>query len=175
MPSEKELSPSWYRKMRRLARARLRRFPPGQTMQSMELAHEAYMRMDNGWDDQDSARFYRNAWYAVRAAAAERYRYKHAQRRRGGKVHIALSGENGCDIPDDRSGLSHRSLLRLHRALDKLQTMLPQNAELVKLRYFHGMTLKQIAERNGESTSTVERRWRFTRAWLKKQLHESVM
>jgi RNA polymerase sigma factor (TIGR02999 family) len=161
-----------YTELRKLADARLRRLRPGQTLQPTALVHEAYLRLMNtsepAWNGR--AHFFGAAAQAMRNILVDRARRQHAQKRGNG---VRAIGET-ITIVDDRGNLqSAEDLLALHEALEKLEQEHPQYAELVLLRYFAGLSMIEIAEMQGTTLRTLERKWKFARAWLKKTLRST--
>jgi RNA polymerase sigma factor (TIGR02999 family) len=158
-----------YTELRKLADARLRRLRPGQTLQPTALVHEAYLRLMNtrepAWNGR--AHFFGAAARAMRNILVDRARRQHAEKHGNGVRAVNQT----ITIVDDRGDLrSAEELLALHEALEKLQQEHPQSAELVLLRYFAGLSMAEIAEMQGVPLRQLERKWRFTRAWLKKTL-----
>jgi RNA polymerase sigma factor (TIGR02999 family) len=162
------LLPLVYDELRKLARARLARTPPGQTLQPTALVHEAYLRLiggkepAGGWSGR--AHFFFAAARAMRDIIVEQARRKSAQKRGGQQQRVELDDIGvAIDPPSD-------DVLGIDDALRKLEQEDPENARLVMLRYFTGLTSEEAADVLGVSVATVERRWRFTRAWLRREL-----
>jgi RNA polymerase sigma factor (TIGR02999 family) len=158
-----ELLPLVYDELRKLAARRLAREKPGQTLQATALVHEAYLRLVGPGEPQDwggRGHFFAAAAEAMRRILIENARRKRSQKRGGGLVRRELtSGElEAPGTPED--------LLALDEALDKLAAANPRVAELVKLRYFAGLTIKQAAEALGISARTADADWAYARAWL---------
>ena len=158
-----ELLPVVYDELRKLAAARLANEKPGQTLDATALVHEAYLRLvgpadEKRWDHR--GHFFAAAAEAMRRILVDTARRKTAARRAGAREdvdpdRIAAPGE------DDE-------LLALDEALDRLAEKDPVKAELVKLRYFAGLTADQAAAVLGISPSTADRHWTYARAWLKR-------
>jgi len=158
-----ELLPVVYDELRKLAAARLAKEKPGQTLDATALVHEAYLRLvgpadEKRWDHR--GHFFAAAAEAMRRILVDTARRKTAARRAGAREdvdpdRIAAPGE------DDE-------LLALDEALDRLAEKDPVKAELVKLRYFAGLTADQAAAVLGISPSTADRHWTYARAWLKR-------
>lgn len=160
-----ELLPLVYDELRLLAAQKLSRELPGLTLQATALVHEAYLRLvgsDNpGWDC-------RGHFFAAAAEAMRRILIEDARRkqylRHGGKynrvtLNESLARENVTISPDD--------LLALDDALQKLESEDKTKAELVKLRFFAGLTCEQAAKALGISHATAERYWAYARSWLR--------
>lgn len=168
------LLPRVYRELRSLAAARLRRLPAGQTLQATALVHEAYLaligRQDPGWNGR--GHFFGAAAQAMREILIDQARRKAALKRGGDLERAAVEpdelGELGV-----ASELPGEDLLALDAALTRLQAEHPDRARVVVLRYFGGLQEAEIAEVLGVSTRTVERAWRFARAYLHAALSPS--
>jgi RNA polymerase sigma factor (TIGR02999 family) len=161
-----ELLPVVYEELRKLAAAKMAQQPPGQTLQATALVHDAYLRLTGGVRDQwkDRAHFFRAAAEAMRCILIENARKK-SRWKRGGKLErVELEGlELAADTPPD-------TLLVVHEALDRLAAEDPPKAELVKLRFFIGLTNAEAAKVLGLSEPTVKRYWDFSRAWLLREI-----
>lgn len=162
------LLPLVYDELRALARARLAKTPPGNTLQPTALVHEAYLkavgRADPGWDGR--GHFFAAAARAMRNILVDQARRKAAARHGGGlKREQGAVDELPIEAPTD-------NVIALDEALSRLEAEDPRKAQVVMLRFFSGLTNEQIAEVLGVSVPTVERDWRFARAWLAKELAE---
>lgn len=157
-----ELLPLLYDELRRLARALMSRRPAGDTLQPTALVHEAYLRLRPGLAEDWNGRghYFGSAARAMRRILAEQARRKAAARHGGG---LRRSGVDPDEIPFDTGGLD---LLALDHALDELQTVDPRGADVVMLRHFTGLSIRETAEALGLSDSTVERAWRFARVFI---------
>jgi RNA polymerase sigma factor (TIGR02999 family) len=164
------LAQALYQELRKLARARMQRLPPGQTLEPTALVHEVYLRMmgDNQPDWNGRRHFFGAAARAMRDILVEHARHKATFKRGRGQVrcHSIVTFADG----DDAMHLSAEDVIGLQRALDKLEREHPQMAELALLRYFGGLSVREIAETWGVTTRAVEKKWTFTRAWLQRQL-----
>jgi RNA polymerase sigma factor (TIGR02999 family) len=163
-----QLLPLVYEELRRLARARLASESSGQTLQATDLVHEAYLRLvvpDPGvaWDGR--GHFFAAAAEAMRRILVEKARRKRRLRHGGGLGRVDL--DRVATLGDDASG----DLLALHEALDLLAAEEPVVAEVVKLRYFAGLTTEEAAAALGISLRTANRHWAFARAWLYRRLN----
>ena len=164
-----ELLPLVYAELRRLAAARMARLAPGQTLQATELVHEAYLELagthDPGW--QGRAHFFGAAARAMRNVLADHLQRKGSLKRGG---HLRRVGENTvleltCDGPSTDD-------LAVTEVLGRLEADFPRQAEVVTLSFFGGLSIPEIAEVLGRSSRTVERDWRFAKAWLNARLLE---
>jgi len=162
-----ELLPVVYGELRKLARSRMRQIPPGQTLDPTALVHEAWVRISDrrpeGWSSR--AEFFHSAARAMRDILVEDARRKGSLKRGGGRKRVVLSDRDGLAIED-----AGDDVLALDEAIANLSDAYPDAARVVTLRYFTGLTIEEVAEIEGVSASTVERQWRFARAWLKDQL-----
>jgi RNA polymerase sigma factor (TIGR02999 family) len=166
------LLPLIYDELRRLAARRLAREAPGQTLQATALVHEAYLRLvaSGGSDAPGSRRwdsrghFFAAAAEAMRRILVESARRKRARKRGGGLARQDLDPDrlSAPEAPDD--------LLALDEALAKLAAAEPQVAELVKLRYFAGLTVREAADVLGVAPRTADAWWTYARAWLRAEL-----
>jgi RNA polymerase sigma factor (TIGR02999 family) len=164
-PAAAELLPLVYDELRRLAAARMARESPGQTLQATALVHEAWLRL--GGDDQPAwanrAHFFAAAAEAMRRILIDHARRKLAARHGGG--HEKLSADaTGFDLPDGTP--DDAELLLVNDALEALAAHDPRKAELVKQKYFVGLTLEESAEVLGISVRTAKRDWVYARTWL---------
>lgn len=151
-----------YEELRRLAASKMAREAPGQTLQPTELVHEAWLRLAAGKSHtfENRAHFFSAAAEAMRRILIDRARRKQTQRHGGNHQRVELEGfDPAAPDADDR-------LLALNEALDKLARQYPVQAELVKLRYFAGMTNEEVSGVLGISVSTAKNYWNFARAWL---------
>jgi RNA polymerase sigma factor (TIGR02999 family) len=162
------LMPLVYDELRRLAAGYLRRERPGQTLQATALVHEAYVRLVRPADQPWTGRthFLAIAAVSMRQILVDRARRRHAAKRGGGAERITL---DDAMLPSPTSG-SSVDLMALDRALDELAALDPQQARIVELRYFGGLTVEETAEVVGVSPATVKRHWTLARAFLKKAL-----
>jgi RNA polymerase sigma factor (TIGR02999 family) len=157
-----QLLPLVYDELRRLAGANLAREAPGQTLQATALVHEAYLRLVGSNEPRFETRghFFSAAAEAMRRILIDRARSKGRQKRGGGARRLEL---NELDLavppPDD-------DLLALDEALSRLEQEDHTKAELVKLRFFAGLSVEQAAAALGISRATADRYWSFARAWL---------
>jgi RNA polymerase sigma factor (TIGR02999 family) len=161
------LLPLVYEELRNLAAQRLAQEKPGQTLQATALVHEAYLRLvgEDGrpvWNGR--GHFFGAAAEAMRRILVESARRKGRVRHGGGRRPVSL---DRLDLAGDEAS---QAILDLNEALDKLATEEPSVAELVKLRYFAGLTAEQAAEALGISVRTANRDWAYAKAWLFQRL-----
>jgi RNA polymerase sigma factor (TIGR02999 family) len=162
------LLPLVYVELRQLAAARLSHEKPGQTLQPTALVHEAYLRLvdqanEPNWDN--SRHFFAAAAEAMRRILIERARHKQTQKRGGNRERVDLTENEPVVLP-----MACEDLLGLDEALEKFQREHPRKAELVKLRFFAGLTISQAAAALGVSTSTAENDWAYARSWLRLEM-----
>jgi RNA polymerase sigma factor (TIGR02999 family) len=165
------LLPLVYDELRKLARSKLRHEQPGQTLEATALVHEAYVRLvgaaesgDQGQQWDHRGHFFAAAAEAMRRILVESARRKRRQKR-GGELDRQPLDEEAIAAPTVEG-----DLLELDAALDKLAAKDPRKAELVKLRYFAGLTIEQAASSLDISTTTAERDWTYARAWLFREM-----
>jgi RNA polymerase sigma factor (TIGR02999 family) len=151
-----------YDELRRLATQKLSRERPGQTLQATALVHEAYLRLvgdDHGrW--QNRAHFFAAAAEAMRRILVEAARRKARLKHGGGRRRCDLDESDYIALPQSID------LVALDEALERLSEQDATKADLVKLRYFTGLTVEQAGEVLGISRATADRYWAFARAWL---------
>ena len=160
------LLPIVYQELRRLAASYLRREKPGQTLQPTALVHEAYLRLmkDRPERWQNRAHFCAIAAHSMRQILIERARARNALKRGGAQPRVTLDealvagGERAVD------------LLALDEALERLAQLDPEQARLVELRFFGGLTIEETADALNMSPATVKRHWTVARAWLAREL-----
>src|SRR5262245_26373799 len=162
-----ELLPVLYAELRRLAASRTARLPPGQTLQPTALVHEAYLKLvrgdDPGWGSK--RHFFGAAAQAMREILVDQARRKASVKHGGHGQRVELAdGLALIEPPAD-------DVLALDEAIQALQTEEPRLAEIVKLRYYTGLSGEETAAVVGRSESTVKREWRQARAWLAGRLH----
>lgn len=162
-----EMVQKLYDELRRLAASKLGRMAmAGHTLQPTALVHEAYMRLSRNpgkvW--QSRRHFYRAAAVAMRHILIERARAKKSAKRGGdwqrAEITISLADQ------EDQLFLTPEDVLTLDMALQKLGAEFPELVELALMRYFCGLTVREIANLMDVTSRTVERKWSFTRAWL---------
>jgi len=188
-----QLLPLVYDELRKLAAARLAHEKPGQTLQATALVHEAYLRLlsrpdgekvrrRDGEPDQNQhppvppslprsvpafhsrGHFFAAAAEAMRRILVEQARRKGRVRHGGGRLHVDL--ESQAEVGQE----ADNDLVALDEALGRLEQIEPAAAEVVKLRYFAGLTIEEAARVLGISVRTANRHWAYARAWLYQQL-----
>ena len=161
-----QLLPLVYEELRKLAARKMAGENPGQTLQATALVHEAWLRL--GGDVQpawrDRAHFFAAAAEAMRRILIDRARRRKALRRGAGAVKLDL------DVMELAAGADDDQLLALHEALDRLAAHDAEKAELVKLRFFAGLTMSESARVLGDSVPTAKRHWAYARAWLYREI-----
>jgi RNA polymerase sigma factor (TIGR02999 family) len=165
-----QLLPLVYDELRKLAASKMARETPGQTLQPTALVHEAWLRLagaeDQTWDNR--AHFFGAAAEAMRRILIENARRKKALRHGAGEARLNLEElDIVAPAPDEQ-------LLAIHEALDKFAAVDKVKAELVKLRYFAGMTVEEAAHVLGISEATAKRWWIYARAWLYAEVSPSA-
>jgi RNA polymerase sigma factor (TIGR02999 family) len=164
--ASEQLLPLVYNELRRLAAAKLAQEKPGQTLQATALVHEAYLRLVGAetfqqWDSRKH--FFASAAEAMRRILAESARRKQRKKHGGGSARDYEATDIACPERPER-------LLALDEALDRLATTSPQAAELVKLRYFAGLSNAEAASSLGVSPRKANQVWAYARAWLHEEL-----
>jgi RNA polymerase sigma factor (TIGR02999 family) len=175
-----QLLPLVYNELRKLAAARLAQEKPGQTLQATALVHEAYLRLvgpppigehhadveAHNWNSR--GHFFGAAAEAMRRILVESSRQKQRLKRGGNWERLSLAAV------DPAAQSPPVDVLALDEALTDLDREHPQKAQLVKLRYFAGLTLDEAAAALGISTATADRHWRYARAWLAQRLRDDA-
>jgi RNA polymerase sigma factor (TIGR02999 family) len=162
------LLPLVYDELRQLAAQKMAQEAPGQTLQATALVHEAYVRLvgaksEQSWDS-------RGHFFAAAAEAMRRILVDNARRKQ--RLKHGGAGQR-VELPDDLLSFERpeADVLAVHEALELLAQQDPQAAELVKLHFFAGLHLEQVAELLGLSARTAYRNWSFARAWLFRRLN----
>jgi RNA polymerase sigma factor (TIGR02999 family) len=158
-----ELLPLVYDELRELAARKLAQEKPGQTLQSTALVHEAYLRLVDNPDAQTWEN--RRHFFAAAAEAMRRVLIDKARRKRAEK-HGGRLERQDLEAIDVAAPPPHEDLLALDQALAKLEAEDHVKAQLVKLRYFAGLTEEDAGKVLGLSRATVQRHWRYAKAWL---------
>lgn len=161
-----QLVPLIYDELRRLARHKMAGEPAGQTLQATALVHEAYLRLvsNNGHYWNSRGHFFGAAAEAMRRILVERARRKHSQKGGGEFRRVDWSEVNLAAETDDER------LLRVDEALAKLERQDPEAAQLIKLRFFVGLSGQEAARALNLPDRTASRTWAYARAWLLKEL-----
>lgn len=166
-PDAADLLPLVYAELRRLAARKMARERPGHTLQPTALVHEAWLRLteDAAPPFENRAHFFGAAAEAMRRILIERARRRIAAKRGGGAVQAEL---DELEIPSPARDDDH--LLAVNEALEKFAALDPRKAELVKLRYFVGMSFDEAATALGIAVPTAKQWWAYARAWLTVEL-----
>ena len=161
-----QLLPLVYGELRKLAAGKMAREAPGQTLQPTALVHEAWLRVSGPGHTnyQNRAHFFGAAAEAMRRILIDNARRKHALRHGGGQARVEL------EEADIAAPVNDEQLLAVHEALDELAAEDPAKAELVKLRFFVGLSVEEAAEVLEVSVPTVKRHWAYAKAWLYRQM-----
>ena len=165
-----QLLPLVYQELRKLATQRMTQEKPGQTLQATALVHEAYIRLVDTakiqhWDSR--GHFFAAAAESMRRILVEQARRKAGPKAGGGRQRVELS----CMDPEAQG--PHLDLLALSDALDKLAVKYPRAAELVKLRFFAGLTRQEAADALGVCIATADDDWVFAKSWLRLELSDA--
>jgi RNA polymerase sigma factor (TIGR02999 family) len=165
--ASEQLLPLVYEELRKLASAKLASEKPGQTLQATALVHEAFIRLVDAdkvqhWESR--GHFFAAAAEAMRRILVESARRKNSAKRGGGLVRHSLDEANVAASDD------FDELLAVNDALDKLREADPLSAEIVKLRYFAGLTMNETAEALGISPRTAHYSWAYARTWLRREM-----
>lgn len=162
------LLPLVYGELRRLAVYRLAQEQPGQTLQPTALVHEAYLRLvknpEAHWENK--RHFFVAAAEAMRRILIEKARRK-KRVKHGGEWHRTEMEISGVSV-----GTPSEEAMEIHEVLDQFAEVDPESAELVKLRFFAGLSQRQCADILGISKRTADKRWAFARAWLYRAIRE---
>jgi RNA polymerase sigma factor (TIGR02999 family) len=164
--------PLVYDELRKLAAIRLTQEKPGQTLQATALVHEAYMRLVDvelaqHWNSR--GHFFGAAAEAMRRILVDKARRKRRPKLGGDWQRVAVELDEVCSLTDERAD----QILSLHEALELLEAEAPQKAELVKLRYFAGLSHQEAAEALGISRATADRYWAYARVFLYSQMDDA--
>jgi len=169
-----DLLPLVYDDLRRLAAWRMAKLGPGQTLQPTALVHEAFLKVaggqpEGGW--QGRAHFFGAAARAMRDILVDQARRKARIKHGGGAKRFELEAD---ELHDTAFETPWHDMIALDAAIRRLEDEHPQRAEIIMLRFFAGLTNEQIAEILSVSSRTVERGWRFARAFLRAELGENI-
>ena len=163
-----DLLPLVYDELRKLAGHRLAHQSPGQTLQPTALVHEAYLRLvgdtqESNWESR--GHFFAAAAEAMRRLLVEKARRNKRRKHGGGRRRVSLD-----EVADSIVQEPSEDLVSLDEALTRLTDRDPLKAEVVKLRFFAGLTMPEVAQALGLSLATVERYWTYARTWLYAEL-----
>jgi RNA polymerase sigma factor (TIGR02999 family) len=162
-----QLLPLVYNELRNLAAAKLALEKPGQTLQATALVHDAYIRLvdvEKAQHWESRRHFFAAAAESMRRILVENARRKRSPKHGGDRVRHAID-----DVQLAAPELGN-DLLALDEALERLAQQDPPKAELIKLRHFAGLTVEQVAQAMGISTTTANRYWAYARAWLHREI-----
>ena len=167
--SAQALLPLIYEELRRLAAHKMAGEAAGHTLQPTALVHEAWLRLSQetrtGWKNREQ--FYAMAAEVMRRILVDRARRRRSQKHGGHLERVELDSIEPPDSSDDET------LLRVHDALERLAQEDPEKAEVVKLRFFVGLEVAEVAAILGVSEKTVQRHWAFAKAWLYRAMRDS--
>jgi RNA polymerase sigma factor (TIGR02999 family) len=166
------LLPLVYDELRKLAAQKMAHESPGQTLQATALVHEAWLRLggDRQPTWQNRAHFFAAAAEAMRRILIDNARRKKAQRHGGQAERVNLD----LDSLELAAGMDDDQLLAVHEALDRLAVHDAVKAELVKLRFFAGLTIEEAARVLKLSEPTAKRHWAYARAWLYREIRKNI-
>jgi RNA polymerase sigma factor (TIGR02999 family) len=165
--ASEDLLPMVYQELRLLAAAKMAREMEGQTLQPTELVHEAWLRLvsNEGQNWENRTHFLGAAAEAMRRILVDRARHKAAIKHGGGHRPVDIAGlELAATTPDDK-------VLLIDEALERLRAEDPEKARIVTLKFFGGLTNREIAEHMKIGERTVEREWAFAKAWLMRTIN----
>lgn len=165
--AREELVPLVYDELRRLARRCLAGQPPGQTLQSTELVHEAYLRLvdDPSVNWNDRVHFFAVAAQMMRRILVDHVRMRRAAKRGGDCVTLLL--DEAVALPKQRE----MDLISLDDALNRLASLDARQSQMVELRFFGGLSIEETSVALGISPATVKREWSTARAWLYQEMY----
>jgi RNA polymerase sigma factor (TIGR02999 family) len=159
--------PLVYDELRKLAAGHMANEAPGHTLDATALVHEAYLRLIGDQQFANRRHFFAAAAEAMQRILVDRARKRKALKRGGDRRRLRL------DQLHEAAEETPAEFLALHEALDKLATQHPRKAELVKLRFFAGLTNAQAADALGISASTADNDWAYARAWLRLEIEKT--
>ena len=164
-----KLVPAIYDELHRQAERAMRRENPEHTLQATALVNEAYLKLvdQSRVEWKNRAHFFGVAAQVMRRVLVDHARGKHADKRGGGVARVTLDDFNAGAPEDSAGGVD---LLDLDDALEKLGALDADQARVVELRYFTGLSIEETAEAMGTSPATVKREWAVARAWLRREL-----
>jgi RNA polymerase sigma factor (TIGR02999 family) len=164
--ASEELLPLVYEELRRLAAGRMAQEAAGQTLQATALVHEAWLRLFEGKNQnwQGRGHFFGAAAEAMRRILIERARRKLRLKRGGGQIALNIEDIDIAEAQPDEQ------ILLIDEALDRLRTHDPEWAHIVTLKFYAGLTDKEVAETLKVTDRTVRNKWRYARAWLLEEI-----
>ena len=169
-----QLLPLVYEELRKLATAKMANEKPGHTLQATALVHEAYARLvghgetEQKWDNR--GHFFSAAAEAMRRILVEQARSKKRDRNSGARVRVEL--DEVATLANSIDTAEADRILAIHEALTMFEWEWPRRAQLVKLRFFAGMTLEEAANAQGVSVPTAKKDWAMAKVWLYRKLME---
>lgn len=169
--SSEELLSLVYEELRRLAETRMRREPPGSTLQPTALVHEAFLRLagdDPQWDDR--GHFFAAAAEAMRRILVEKARRRASTKHGGRHERDARSPDDVAESSPLLENTSASQILAVEEALRRMEERDSRMGEVVKLRFFAGLSIDETALAMNVSARTVRREWTFAKAWLAREL-----
>lgn len=166
-----DLLPLVYEELRRLARHRMQQEAGPQTLSATALVHEAYLRISTQKEDiqwENKRHFFAAAAEAMRRILVDRARAK-KRLKRGGELKRVdwVESQMMAPMPEDE-------ILVIHEILDELSIYDIKSAELIKMKYFAGMTWEEICDATGEADRSLRRRWTYARAWLRERMNREL-
>ena len=170
-----DLMPLVYDELRRIAARYISRERPGQTLQATALVNEAFLRLaaERAREFQNRTHFLAIAALSMRQILVQRARARRAAKRGGAPLQVTLD-DSRLPVPNPPGGDGGVDIEALDEALTRLAQFDPEQARIVELRYFGGLTIEETAEEVGSSPATVKRQWAMARAWLKQSLEGEV-
>ena len=168
-----QLMPLVYDELRRIARRQLRRESPDQALAPTALVHEVYLRFVDqhraGWHNR--AQFFAVAAHLMRRVIVDHARAQHAGKRGGSAVHVVLQDDDPQTLAQVPPAEAHAAdMLAIDGALERLAALDADQARIIELRFFAGMTIEETALVLKRSPRTIKREWRLAKAWLHREL-----
>jgi RNA polymerase sigma factor (TIGR02999 family) len=165
-----ELLPLVYEDLRKLAAYRMTRLAPGQTLQPTALVHDAWLRLVSAEQQtwQNRAHFFAAAAEAMRRVLIDHIRHKARLKRGGGQERLDVQAIELADRTPDET------VLLINEALERLEVEAPEKARVVVLKFFGGLTDREVATSLGVTERTVERHWAYARAWLMRVIGQEL-
>ncbi|MEX0322261.1 MAG: ECF-type sigma factor [Puniceicoccaceae bacterium] len=173
--SRVDLTTSLYQELRKLAAARMANQAGPQTLQATALVHEAWLRLggENQPNWENRAHFFASVAEVMRNILVDRAR-RRKRIRHGGKLHRVDLETTGSEGMNAISAARDDEFITLHEALERLEAIDPEPANLLKLRYFAGLTIPELAEATDLSRRTTERRLAYARSWLGSEMQDAM-
>ncbi len=166
LDSASKLMPAVYDELRVMAAAKIANEKPGHTLNATGLVHEAWLRLAGNQTFESRRHFFGAAAEAMRRILIDRARARNAKKRGGGAVRVEVEPDQLAK----ESVSADQRLESLNSAMEKFEAIEPEKMELVKLRYFVGLTISEAAEILGVSTATADRHWAYAKAWLQAEV-----